>query len=346
MRHIVFILLLTACAAPRASVEPLRAPHVRIKQHGLSFAAANPRLGTYGTEASAESLKNAHALGVDWISVTPFGFQRAEPSIRTGGWETDDSVKATIDQAHALGMRVLLKPHLWIRDDGAMETYSEEQWQQWFIEYERFILHFATFARDAHADALCIGNELKHTTKRDAQWRSIIRRVRETYSGPITYGANFDEVFDVPFWDALDWIGVSGYFPLVDAASPDRESLMRAWQPIAAKLETLSATTQRPVLFTEIGYRSSDGAAWRQWEIPRNAPLNLEAQRVAYEAFFETIWPRPWVIGAYPWKWFSYPNHSSATNNDYEIENKPAAGVIRRYYTSASTSASNASTRP
>lgn len=333
--QLIGFLLFAACAAPRTNLAPAATLHVEAKQRGLSFAAANPRLGTYGTDASAESLKNARALGVDWISVTPFGFQRAEPSIRMGGWETDDSVRATVAQAHALGMRVLLKPHLWIRDGAAMEQYTDEQWRQWFADYERFIVHFAELARDAHVDGLCIGNELKHTTKYEAQWRAMIRRVRETYSGPITYGANFDEVFHVPFWDAVDWIGVSGYFPLVDEPSPDRETLVRAWQPIAEQLEALSTMHHRPVLFTEIGYRSADGAAWRQWEIPRNAPLNLDVQRAAYEAFFETIWPRPWLLGAYPWKWFSYPNHSGPTNNDYEIEHKPAADVIRRIYTSA-----------
>ncbi|HEX2833641.1 MAG TPA: hypothetical protein VHW00_11530 [Thermoanaerobaculia bacterium] len=332
MRRIVWILLLAACAAPPPRVE---APRAIAKQHGLSYAAANPRLGTYGSEASAASLKNARALGADWISVTPFGFQRPGEPLRSGGWENDDAVKATIAQAHALGIRVLLKPHVWIRGGGAIDH----------DDYEPFIAQMARLARDANADALCIGNELKLGAKDEARWRTIIARVRETYRGPITYGANFDEVFDVPFWDAVDWIGVSGYFPLVDAPSPDRESLVRAWQPIAAQLEALSTKYQKPVLFTEIGYRSADGAAWRQWEIPRNAPLNLDAQRVAYESFFETIWPRPWVLGAYPWKWFSYPNHSGPTSNDYEFENKPAAEVIRRYYTSAATSASSSSTR-
>ncbi len=344
--HLTWFLAFAACAAPRPALAPVPAPHHQEKQRGLSYAAANPRLGTYGTPASADSLRNARALGVEWISVTPFGFQRTGPSIHLGGWETDDSVKATIAQAHALGMRVLLKPHLWIRDGEAMERFNEEQWQQWFLEYERFIVHFAELARDAHADGLCIGNELKHTSKYAAPWRTIIHRVRQTYAGPLTYGANFDEVMQVPFWDAVDWIGVSGYFPLVDAPAPDHDALVSAWQPIASQLEALSRKHRRPVLFTEIGYRSADGAAWRQWELPRNAPLNLDVQRVAYEAFFEAMWPRPWVLGVYPWKWFSYPNHSGPSNNDYEIENKPAAEVIRRFYTSAAISASSSSTRP
>jgi hypothetical protein len=305
----------------------LDAPRVTAKQRGISYTAANPRLGTYGTDASASSLAKARELGIDWISVTPFGFRRAgETGLRTGAWENDDAVKATIAQAHALGLRVLLKPHVWVR--GGTLTHEE---------YEPFLMHMAELARDTNADALSIGNELKLTADDDARWRGTIERVRGIYRGPITYGANFDEVFDVPFWDAVDWIGVSGYFPLVDEPSPNRAALIDAWQPIARRLEALSVKHQKPVLFTEIGYRSADGAAWRQWEIPRDAPLNLEAQRVAYEAFFVTMWPRPWVLGAYPWKWFSYPNHSGQASNDYEFENKPAADVIRRYYTTAAT---------
>jgi hypothetical protein len=358
LRPLAALLFLAwSCASPPplAQQKPSAksAPEVAAKQRGLSYAAANPRRGTYGSEQSAESLKNAHALGVDWISVMPFGFQRAaEPGIRLGGWETDESVVATIEQAHALGMKVLLKPHLWSRETMDREHWSDEDRLQFFEEYEHFAVHFAEVARDGKADAYCIGNELKYTSRHEAEWRRIIARVRSIYSGPLTYGANFDEVFDVPFWDALDWIGVSAYFPLVDAPTPKREELIAAWQPIASSLEQLSARHAKPVLFTEIGYRSCDGAAWRQWEIPRDAPVNHEAQRVAYEAFFETMWPRPWLLGAYPWKWFSYPEHSHATSNDFEFEQKPAQAVIEQAYrqareaqTSAATSSSKSSMR-
>jgi len=214
----------------------------------------------------------------------------------------------------------LLKPHIWGSGDPTM------------ADYERFAEHYATLARDAHIDAFSIGNEQKRTSRQfESDWRRIIAKVRSIYRGPITYGANFDEVFDVPFWDALDWIGVSAYFPLVDAPSPTRAQLIDAWKPITDRLGKLSAKWKKPIVFTEIGYRSCDGAAWRQWEIPRDAPANLEAQTAAYEAFFEAVWPQPWLAGVYPWKWFSYPNHARA-QNDYEIEGKPAERVIRRVY--------------
>ncbi len=304
----------------------------------MSYACAfsRERDVRYGSAASGESLRELKTMGVTWVSIMPFGFHRGTGELHWGGanvWETDDSLVAVTKQSHDLGIKVMLKPHIWGRRELGMEQWNEEQWSAWFDAYTKFIEHYAAIARDSHADAFCIGNEQKIAIHHEARWRGIIARIRGIYRGPITYGANFDEVFDVKFWDALDWIGVSGYFPLAPEASPDRAALVRAWQPILDKLERLATTTKRPVLFTEIGYRSADGAAWRQWEIPRDAPLNLDAQREAYEAFFETVWTRPWVAGAYPWKWFSYPNHGTATSNDYEIENKPAASVVRRSYT-------------
>ena len=306
------------------------------KHRGMNYACDYDYTGAkelrYGSPASAESLQKLQDHGVNWIAITPFGFQRSEPAVGMGGYEDDESLRGATRQAHACGMKVMLKPHVWARDEAATQQWTGEEWREWLASYERFILHYAALARDAKIDALCIGNEQKHATKYEKEWRAIIAKVRAVYRGPLTYGANFDEVERVAFWDALDWIGVSGYFPLVDAPSPSRAELVRAWQPILQRLEALSAKFGKEVLFTEIGYRSADGAAWRQWELPRQAPLNLEVQRAAYAAFFETVWPRPFVAGAYPWKWFSSVNHSGPRSNDYEIENKPAADVFKRAY--------------
>jgi len=333
--RLVLLFLLIASTMPAAE-----------KQRGMSYACAFSRERDirYGSPASAEALRELKTLGVNWISIMPFGFHRGTPEIRFSGsrvWETDDSLVAVTKQAHDLGIKVMLKPHIWGRGEIDMGAWNEAQWTAWFEQYTRFIEHYATIARDAKADAFCIGNEQKIASSHEREWRAIIARVRAIYRGPITYGANFDEVFDVRFWDAVDWIGVSAYFPLADQRAPDRDALVRAWEPVIARLGRLSRETKKPVVFTELGYRSADGAAWRQWEIARDAPVNLDAQRAAYQAFFEAVWPQPWLAGVYPWKWYSYPNHGGRDDNDYVIEDKPAEEVVRRYYSmSASRSAS------
>ena len=182
MRLIAAFVLLASCSTREGLVPPAE------KHRGMSYACAFSRSEDirYGSPASAKSLEKLHAHGVNWISIMPFGFQRAEPRVRMGGYETDDSLRGATAQAHALGMKVLLKPHVWIRDEAAMARWTDEDWSAWFRDYERFIVHYATLARDAKIDALSIGNELKLSTKYEKEWRSIIAAVRAVYRGPIT----------------------------------------------------------------------------------------------------------------------------------------------------------------
>jgi hypothetical protein len=312
------------------------------RHRGMSYAHAWRRSENrgYGTRESEESLRILSDLGVNWISVTPFGFQDRpeEPGIRWGGRrfsETDESLSQATRQAHALGIKVMLKPHVWLRPPnwvGLVAMGSEEAWAAWFANYEAFILHYATLAQTAGMDALCIGNELEKTTVRETEWRRLISRIRRVYRGPLTYGAGGYEVYEVPFWDALDFIGVSAYYPLANDPAPARTALVAAWQPIVARLAALSRRWQRPVVFTELGYRSAAAGAGRQWEWRRTTPVALGVQADAYQAFFEAVWDQPWFGGVYWWKWLSYPAHGGPQDNDYSPRNKPAEEVLRKNY--------------
>jgi hypothetical protein len=318
------------------------------KHRGISYAHGlrRPENRGYGSEASAASLGVLEELGVDWISITPFGFQ-STPQDTTIRWgparfsETDDRLVAVTSQARAAGMRVMLKPHIWLRSPnwvGLIEHTDEAAWNAWFVAYREFILHYARLATRAGIDALCIGNELERTTGREREWRELIAAIRETYAGPITYGAGVD-LYDVPFWDALDFIGASAYFPLADSRSPERAALVLAWQPHIVRMRALSARWRKPIVFTELGYRSADYSAWKQWEITRQAPVNLEAQANAYAAFFEAVWPQPWFGGVYWWKWFSFLEDGGPDNNDYTPRGKPAEIVLGRHYAAARSTA-------
>ena len=341
---ILLLLTLPVLACGRSSTaEPSREPIVVGEmQRGISYAHATGRRRNrgYGSPASTESLQVLKDLGVNWISITPYGFQRTpeDTAIRWSGsrfGETDDRLRAVAAQAHELGIKVMLKPHLWLRPPnwvGMIEHHSEEAWKAWFEAYRELILHYAALAQDVAMDALCIGNEMTETTGREREWRDLIAEIRETFDGTLTYGANFDEVYDVPFWDALDFIGVSAYYPLASGRAPDREALVAAWQPLITSLENLSIKWSKPIVFTELGYRSSDFAPEHPWQVDR-AAVNLRVQADAYAAFFEAVWPQPWFGGVYWWKWFSFPDDGGPTDNDFTPRNKPAERVLGRYYT-------------
>ena len=287
-RWIAFALLLlitaSGCAPPEATTG---AGDAAVAKHrGMSFAHAWGRRSAsrgYGSEASAESLAILKDVGANWISITPFGFQRTpqDTAIRWGGSrfsETDERLEAVTAQAHALGLKLMLKPHVWLRPPawvGMVEPATETDWVRWFAAYREFILHYAALARDAGVDALCVGNELASTTVREAEWRVLIGDIRAVYDGVLTYGAHADEVWDVPFWDALDFIGVSAYFALAKKPVPTRGELVAGWQPITARLARLAERWDKPIVFTEIGYRSVDFAAQYPWKADDTTPVNL-----------------------------------------------------------------------
>lgn len=340
-----------ATGSPVAEVSLEPAPSLPGGRHrGISFAQAGGRRGSftgYGSEASAESLELLDSLGVSWISVMPFAYQNTpqDTEVRWGprrdGVDPDERLREVTRQAHARGIKVMMKPHVWLRPPdwvGLITHESETDWHRWFASYRALIVHYAQLADEAGMDALCIGNELEKTTAREAEWRSLIAEIRAIYDGTITYGAGFEGVYDVPFWDALDFIGLSAYFKLVDGASPDRAALVAAWRPTVARLAALSRRWHKPIVFTEIGYRSASHATQHPWLVDRDAPVDLDLQVAAYEAFFEAVWPEAWFGGVYWWKWFTRPDHGGPDDNDYSPRGKPAEAVLRRHYTADASS--------
>ncbi|HXI13430.1 MAG TPA: hypothetical protein VNM92_12430 [Thermoanaerobaculia bacterium] len=318
------------------------------KVRGMNFAHSLGRRSGggrgYGSEASLQSLRSLRSLHVDSIAITPFGFQRRPDDTRIiwvgegdgGRWidETDDSLRAVITQAHQLGLRVLLKPHLWLRPPdwpGSIDHATEAEWALWFAEYGKFILHYARLAESMQVEMLSIGNELTKSTSHEQPWRDLIAQIRAAYRGKLTYGANMNEVFDVPFWDAVDVIGVSAYFPLNARKNPTTDEIAIGWTPIVARLSRLSRRTNRPVLFTELGYTSRDYATAEPWK-EEGGELNLQLQAEAYQAFFQAVWPQPWFAGVYFWKWESHLNHSTSTDVSFAIEHKPAEAVVRKHF--------------
>ena len=346
------VALLLACGGaasePRSSSGPAQGPRTAIERdafasgrhRGVCYAHSMAGGRGYGSPDSEASLRALAGLGVTWVSLTPFGFQRTEKDtvIRWSGSriaETDERVAGAAAQARRAGMKVMLKPHLWLRPPqwpGSIDPGTDAGWVAWFASYREFILHYARLAETERMDAFCIGNELQHATLRERDWRALVAEVRGVYRGPVTYGATAEEVFGVRFWDALDFIGVSAYFPLVQDRAPSRAALAAAWRPVNARLGELSRRYDRKVVFTEIGYRSADHGAGRHWEIAEGAPVNLAVQEAAYEAFFAAVWKEPWMGGAYFWKWFSHLGHSGPHSNEFEFEGKPAEGVARRHY--------------
>ncbi len=337
------LLALGACAGGRA--QP--AAEARIRSVTLD-AVRQPDVAV---------LEHLRALGVTHLTLVSFGHQPGYdvPDIRVNldaRWfsESDYGIRTLARQADSLGLRLILKPHIWVGRYSAggqarhsIDFETEAAWQQWEAQYRAFLMHYAHLAHEVDAAMLVVGTELANVAKtRPAFWRGLIAEVRQRYGGALTYAANWwEEYEDVPFWDALDYIGVQAYFELSQEANPTDEMLRAGWKQPREALQRLSERTGRPVLFTEIGYRNVPDAAAQPWRWPSRGEADTvqpddALQARLYETFFESVWDAPWFAGAILWKWYPVPEDRRRRRYlDFTPQNKPAEQVIARWFTRA-----------
>ena len=293
----------------------------------------------YLSDSCARELRRLRDRHVDWVSISPFGFlpsTRApviEPSA-TGGEneETDEAVCEAAARARALGMRVMLAPHLWTRGwNGALE-FGASGWPHFFDEYRAFLMHYAVLAERERIDVLMVGYELPTAALAfPDRWRELIGEVRRVYHGVVTYGAGWDrEAAAIGFWDACDVIGVSFYGPLAEGQG-DADLAAGARRALAG-LRELARKSGRPLLLVEAGYPSIATAAVRPWEESRLAPPDLEAQRACYQALLDALDPEDWVAGVFLWKWPSGGQPSGPADGSFTPRGKPAEGVMSRAF--------------
>ena len=302
----------------------------------------------YGSPTSAASLAELRALGATWVSLTPFGFadgldasdvhgaHESPPQMPAGG-ETDARLRAEIRAARGLGLRVLLKPHVWIRGGAFRGDLRPRGGVDAFLaSHERFVLHYATLAEETGVDALVIGVELDSTVVAgETAWRQTIGLVRQRFSGDLIYAANWDAVERVPFWDALDRIGVQFYPPLGEPTD-DAGALHAGALARLDAFANLSRRTGRPVVLTEVGYRATPNAhvvphAWPERD--RRAPrVDVEAQAHAYVALLAGVRRRPFVKGLFVWKWFSDPASTEEGPAGFSPRGRPAAEILSQAF--------------
>lgn len=295
-------------------------------------------------QSSASLAYLRRQVHVEWIALNPSAHQAAvdDPGLVFGDDPPDGHLVHAIRQAHRLGLGVMLKPHIQLREQsdlhwrGTIAMRTEADWRAWFASYERFLLHYARIAAREDVEILCVGVELALSAReREADWRLLIDRVRTVYDGPLTYAANWWGEYDaIGFWDALDYIGINAFFPLGEGPSPSLTDLRAGAGRVADEVELVHLATRKPVLFTEVGYKSIPGAGTRPWEWPRRvAPaVDVDLQSRCYQAVLETFWGRPWFCGMYWWRWYADLDQGGLLDGDFTPRRKPAEGLLTEWY--------------
>ena len=300
--------------------------------------------GEYSSSTGTSAQDALAATGANWVGVlvTQYMATRTSNTISTPT-PSDTDVVAAIQELHARGLKVMLKPHVDVQDGTWRGQIAPSDVAAWFQSFTAFITHYAQLAQDNHVEMLCFGTEYASMSgsSNQASWTAVITAIRGIYTGPLAYAANAtfstDEFKSVSFWDQVDVIGLDAYFSLTNHSDPTVAELVAAWssnlngENILGDIENFSnAHPGKPLIFTEIGYRSAAGTNTRPYDFSFSAPADNTEQQNCYEAMYE-VWSAQssWMKGNFWWAW---PVPVPAANDtDYNPRNKPAQTVLENW---------------
>jgi hypothetical protein len=316
------------------------------------FGALSEYNGQFATASAAQSFQNIAALGSNSVALTV----RIWTDSKTGSTviahpdktESDASLLAGFQAAHAAGLDVVFKAGITGLDSTIASSLTPSDVDAFFASYTAQIVHLAGIAEQGGVATFAIGNEMSKLSGAQylPEWTDLISAVREVYHGELTYSAATDEASKVSFWSQLDTISVNTYPPLTSSTAPTVADLVNAWTEVPYNpyyaaafnyqspvdfLHSLSLQYGKPILMSEVGYRSIDGTAINPGGGSSKAPIDLAEQADAYNAFFQ-VWTAhggSWLQGAEFWQWDLNGNYSPT---GYSVQGKPAQDVVAQYF--------------
>ena len=262
---------------------------------GITFAPFSQR-GSFESKEAYDSLNNLkEKTGANLIALVPNGLQETPQSeeifYTTEATVSDQELISMIQYAHQIGLQVALKPTVNCKN-GTWRAHinffdkdvpCEPKWSNWFAAYTAFQLHYARIAEETGCEIFLAGCEMVMSERRVSEWRKLIADIKTIYSGPVSYNTDKYQEDNVAFWDCVDIISSSGYYPLND------------WEQELDRIEKVVNKFQKPFFFAECGCMSTSGSSKvpNDWSI--KGEVNLKEQADWYTAMFEACRKRPWV---------------------------------------------------
>ena len=323
---------------------PVTHANINDWQKGASIVPINTT--TFSSPEFKQELQNLKKDNANYVDlIIPLYQKDAASSVIFAGGDTptDASIIDAIDYAHSLGLKVALKPHVELQTGAWRATIDPTNRYTWFLNYASILNHYALIAKTHKVEQFVVGTELvyltdaKHNPLNTLLWRWLIQNIRVTYKGSISYAANWgpgiwDEKNKIGFWDAVDVVGVDAYYPVgTDAENNSVEYLTSSWATYADDVAKFSKKVGKPIIFSELGYRSATGAHTKPWDFGNATSSNTVEQANLYEALFRYWSNSPYVAGVHIWG-FESTKQIGPDDAGYSPQNKPAEQVIQNWF--------------
>lgn len=305
--------------------------------------------GQYRSEEGIKSQELLYQTGINWMCLAVELTQETAHSTKIefdfGSSSSDRDIMAAVERAHNNGIKVCLKPMVNCRD-GVWRAYinfadsdfagKDPYWDKWFESYGNFMKYYAELAEETGCEMLCIGCEMCGTERKEKHWRALISEIRKIYSGKLIYNTNHGHEEDVKWFDAVDYIGTSAYYPVAKEGGASSEEMQKVWLKIRDNMYRVYEKWQKKIVFIEIGCRSANGCATMPWDFTHTElPHDEEEQANFFDSCLKVFADQEWFGGVFWWDWstFIYDDEETAKkDNGFNIHLKKAEKVLKMWY--------------
>lgn len=306
---------------------------VQIYKRGFNFVSW--RRTEYGTTYAKSSFDTMSTCGANWVSIVVTLYQKnpEDTLIIEDPNKTPSlySVSQIIQYAHEKNFGVMLKIHLDTYDGVSRTKIKPFDVSAWFRNYSKYVLNYARLCEMLGVEMFCIGTELSSLSQELKLWSELIDSVKEIYNGKIIYASNFDEYRDVSFWDKIDYVGIDFFAPVSNKPDPVYDEIVLGWQPYLNDLKSWFTENHgsKKLIFTEIGYPSTDGASMRPWK--EGEVIDFEEQNLCYKVALDIISHIDFVDGIFFWNWDANLK-SDSLKTGFSPYGKPAFETIKEHW--------------
>jgi len=243
---------------------------------------------------------------------------------------TDTELCEMIAYAQSLSLRVFLKPLVNCKDGTwrahinffDVDVPHEPQWKNWFQSYTAYQSHYAIIAQKMGCEMLIVGCEMVQAQRKETYWRELIAKVREIYTGLISYNTDKYQEEYVTWWDAVDVISSSGYYPIID------------WDTQLTRIQQVVMQYKKPFFFAEAGCPSRHGSSFLPNDWTCQGSIDIAEQAEYYRVLFQKAGNCDWLMGFSFWDWKThlYQEADACKDADYAVYGKPACNEIFKFY--------------
>ncbi|MEM7576295.1 MAG: glycoside hydrolase TIM-barrel-like domain-containing protein [Planctomycetota bacterium] len=309
--------------------------------------------GSIGANVWETAVQEVYDAGFDEVSLSPVRYlDTSTGSIATSSQRGAElaHVEAGVVRAKQLGMTVTVNPFVEFADSfdwrGTWDpTPSSSVSNTFWADYQSYINEVAVMAEANGADSLNVGTELRALTRNpgnNERWHSLIDSADRRFSGQLGYAANWDNFDNAnlaeAIWDhdAIDYLGIDAYFPIVTESEADASGaypnedfigiVEDNWNELidGRILPFVNARQDGeglPVVFTEYGLRPSNRATVQHGAVQGNT-VDTDEQIMGFDGLLRALDGRQEdgdILGMHIWQWGMEGSNGSIWNMDDDL---------------------------